>query len=112
MLIKLTYLNNGNPTLIAIEDIEEAYTVYDQGRGMTITKVIKRNGKFINVLETPQQIMQAQMEVKNGTYDPAEDNYERVPVPNAPLEATYERQTYRPRNKNFNSEESYNQNRY
>lgn len=120
MLIKLTYLNNGNPTLVGIDTIADAYEVFEQGRGMKITKVVRTNGTFMNVLETPQEIMQMQMDVITGKYDPTEDSYEQAPVPAAPLDdrmrASYEKPHYGDRRKryenNYNKEGSYNQNRY
>lgn len=117
MLIKLTYLNNGNPTLVGIDTIADAYEVFEQGRGMKITKVVRTNGTFMNVLETPQEIMQAQMDVMSGKYDPSEDSYEQVAVPAAPLDermrSSYDRPQYRQkRYDNYNNRNAYNENSY
>ena len=66
MIIKLTYYGKGTPTLVNIDNVETIYSVADSSRGKISTKIQFASGSYMNVEETPAEIMDIQNNIMNG----------------------------------------------
>ena len=123
MLVRLTYYQTGKQTIVNLNDIRNAHRVFDKERDKWITKLTYRNGgDFINVTETLEEIYKIQMDLKDGVYqlDGWEEDPDYRPIERNLRYGYQGRQEnkrfvsggYRSAEKNFNSSEAYNENRF
>jgi hypothetical protein len=115
MLIKLTYYGTDRPTLVNLDNVESIYQVFDKVMKRFSTKICFRgNESYINVEEELQTILRLAQEAKEGKY---QDNDWESPSLEDRLETSYQnyksRSTnFNPRERNYNREDMYNENRW
>lgn len=118
MIVKLTYYGTNRATLVNLSKVESMYQVYDKLHRRFSTKIcFNGNNSFINVEEDLQTIMKLQHEFLGGEYQSSEwegqtiderfeDSFYRSERP------SYDRTKFAPREKNFNTQNSYNDNQF
>ena len=111
MLIKLTYYGTNRPTLVNLDNVESVYQVFDKHQKRFSTKICFRgNDSFINVEEDLKTIMEIQKDVSIGNFQDVDDI--ETPTIEERFEDSYYRieKQYQPRNRerNYNSQNSYN----
>lgn len=115
MLIKLTYYGTDRPTLVNLDNVESIYQVFDKVMKRFSTKIcFKGNDSYINVEEELQTILRLAQEVKEGKY---QDHEWESPSLEDRLESSYlqykSRSTnFQPRERNYNREDVFNNNRW
>jgi hypothetical protein len=111
-MIKLTYYGTNRPTLVNFSNVESIYQVFDKHQKRFSTKICFRgNDSFINVEEDLKTIMKLHQEYQSGVFQDTEDI--ETPTIEERFEDSYYRTTernYQPRNRerNFNTDKSYN----
>ncbi len=110
--LKLTYAGKSSPTLVNMDDVRTMYTVADPtGRYEPSTKILFKNGEYINVSEDLQTILKLTHEFHAGNYQ--ETDWEVVPTVQQRVESSYNRKrSFYPRERDFNNEDAINQNRW
>jgi hypothetical protein len=111
--LKLTYAGKNSPTLVNMDDVRTMYMVSDpNGRYEPSTKVVFKNGEYINVSEDLQTILKLTQDFNSGKYQ--ETDWETPPiVPSVQqrMENSFTRRRYN-RERNFNHESAYNDNQW
>ena len=114
MIVRLTYYGGNRSTLVNLDKVESIYQVYDRVQRRFTTKIcFNGNNSFINVEEDLQTIMKLQEDYLTGKYQSTdfetntldermEEMYYQQPRPVQP----------RFREKNFNSQNTYNENHF
>lgn len=109
MLIKLTYYGTSRATLVNFDNVESIYQVFDKQQKRFSTKIcFNGNQSFINVEEDLQTIMKLQQEYVNGKFQSTDFT---TPTIEERFEDSYykhENQYPRKRERNYNSQHTYN----
>lgn len=116
MIIKLTYYGTNRVTLVNLEKVESMYQVYDKINRRFSTKIcFNGNNSYINVEEDLQTILKLQHDFLTGEYQSSdwesqtvderfEESFYRSEKP------MYDRPRYNPRERNYNTMNTYNVN--
>jgi hypothetical protein len=108
--LKLTYSGRNSPTLVNMNEVRTMYTVSDpNGKYEPSTKVQFKDGDFINVSEDLQTILKLTQEFHAGNYQ--ETNWETIPTVQKRIETSFIHRKVN-RERNFNSQDAYNENRW
>lgn len=113
MIVRLTYYGSNRSTLVNLKKVESIYQVYDRINRRFSTKIcFNGNNSFINVEEDLQTIMQLQQDFIDGKYQPTD--FESNTVDDRMEELYYQNRPAPPRfrEKNFNSQNTYNENHF
>lgn len=118
MLIKLTNSNSKRPVVMNPQNVHSMYEIIDKNTGIPVTKVHFNENSYIIVTERLEEIYNLHWEnckqkdldwESKPTIDELiENNFQ--PKPRYPKR--YPRDDYQPRQRSFNSYDTYNQNGY
>lgn len=69
-LIKLTYASTGRTTLVNMDNTEATYQIQDRNSGNMVTRINLKDdsGRFLLVLEEPQEVLRLVQEFAQGVY--------------------------------------------
>lgn len=113
MIVKLTYYGTNRSTLVNLSKVESMYQVFDKIHRRFSTKIcFNGNNSFINVEEDLQTIMKLQHEFLGGEYQSSEWDTQTI---DERFEDTFyrsEKPRYAPRERNYNTQNTYNDNQY
>jgi hypothetical protein len=116
MLVRLTYYGTNKGTLINLDNVHNIYQVFDKINRRLVTKVCFNVNNYINVEETPQEILKLQQSFMKGEYQ--ETDWDTPQTFDDQIESEYynstpERRTTYPLRRGKPSQfEIYNDNQY
>jgi len=100
--LKLTFAGKNTATIVNMDSVRTMYRITDHtGRYEPSTKIVYKDGEFLNVAEDLQTILKL-INNFNAGHEQDTDWEEDVPTVEQKLETSYRRRTYS-KERNFNS---------
>lgn len=111
-IIKLTYVQTGRATLVNLDLVTSMFRIFEKGSRKYATRINFQTEQYVVVEEELQDIMKLSQAIEQGEYqstdwvqedsgDGQEDFLDR-------LEGDYQRNTYRPQQKQYQPRNQYN----